>query len=75
MSCHSETVATRCRQLDYLGINFNITSTCVSAAYFGFYNHPQLASRYITLILLSATLTFWTVLDQRADAPEGASRR
>ena len=75
MSCHSEHVATKCRKLDYAGIVFNIGSTCASAAYFGLYDHPQLATQYITLILISAGLTLWAVMDPNMDGLRGANRR
>lgn len=75
MNCHSERVARNCLKLDYLGIVANITSTCVSATYFGLYNHPELASRYIAAILLCGAATFWAVLDPNMDGPRAAKLR
>lgn len=76
MSCHSEHVARRCLKLDYLGIACNITSTCVSAAYFGLYDQqPRLARLYITIILACGLAVFWTLLDPSADGPRAAKFR
>lgn len=68
-------MARHCLKLDYLGIVANITSTCVSATYFGLYNHPELASRYMGAILLCGAATFWAVLDPNIDGPRAATLR
>ena len=75
MNCHSERVARSCLKLDYLGIVANITSTCVSATYFGLHTHSELASRYISAILLCGAATFWAVLDPNMDGPRAAKLR
>jgi len=75
VNCHSERVARSCLKLDYLGIVANITSTCVSATYFGLHTHSELASRYISAILLCGAATFWAVLDPNMDGPRAAKLR
>lgn len=68
-------MARHCLKLDYLGIVTNITSTCVSATYYGLHDSPQLALRYISAILLCGAGTFWAVLDTRFDGPRAAALR
>ncbi|KAI1200179.1 hemolysin-III channel protein-like protein Izh2 [Nemania serpens] len=75
VSCHSEHVSRRCLKLDYLGIASNITSTCVSATYFGLYEQPQLANIYITVILACGLLAFGSMLDPGADGHRAAQFR
>lgn len=62
-------------KLDYLGIASNITSTCISAAYFGLYEQPRLAKFYITIILACGLAVFWALLDPSADGPRAAHFR
>jgi predicted membrane channel-forming protein YqfA (hemolysin III family) len=62
-------------KLDYLGITCNITSTCISATYFGMHDQPFLAKLYITIILACGLAAFWAVLDPKADGPQMASMR
>jgi predicted membrane channel-forming protein YqfA (hemolysin III family) len=75
VSCHSHHVARRCLKLDYLGIMFNISSTCISATYFGLYDQPFLANVYMTVILACGLAAFWAVLDPGADGPRAAKWR
>ncbi|KAJ2991609.1 hypothetical protein NUW58_g2458 [Xylaria curta] len=75
VSCHSEHVARRCLKLDYLGIASNITSTCISATYFGLYGQPWLANFYISLILACGLAAFWSMLDPSVDGPRAAKFR
>ncbi|GAP93058.1 putative hemolysin-III channel protein Izh2 [Rosellinia necatrix] len=75
VSCHSEHVARRCLKLDYLGIASNITSTCVSATYFGLYGQPRLTNFYVTIILACGFAAFWSMLDPSADGPRAAKFR
>ncbi|RYP77226.1 hypothetical protein DL771_001275 [Monosporascus sp. 5C6A] len=75
VSCHSEHISRRCLKLDYLGIACNITSTCISAAYFGLYEQPLLANFYITIILACGLAVFWALLDPSADGPRAAKFR
>ncbi|KAI9665925.1 MAG: hypothetical protein M1821_003860 [Bathelium mastoideum] len=75
VSCHSQRVARRCLKLDYLGITFNITTTCISATYFGLYDQPFLANVYMTVIAACGVAAFWAVLDPNADGPLAARLR
>jgi adiponectin receptor len=75
VSCHSEQVSRRCLKLDYLGIAFNITSTCISATYFGLYDQSWLANFYITIILACGLAVFWALLDPSVDGPRAAKFR
>ncbi|KAI4861527.1 hemolysin-III channel protein-like protein Izh2 [Hypoxylon rubiginosum] len=75
VSCHSEHVSRRCLKLDYLGIACNITSTCVSATYFGLHEHPQLANFYMTIILACGLVAFGSMLDRGVDGPRAARFR
>lgn len=75
ISCHSRHVAKACLKLDYLGIVCNITATCISATYFGLYDHRQLAMMYIAVIAVFGTMTFLSMLDSNADGTKSASWR
>ena len=74
-SCHSQEVARRHLKLDYLGIVLNITSTCISSTYFGFYGNKLLQTFYVSLIVACGIATFWVVLDPQIDGNSGASLR
>ncbi|KAI2602749.1 hemolysin-III channel protein-like protein Izh2 [Hypoxylon sp. NC1633] len=75
VSCHSEHVSRYCLKLDYLGIACNITSTCVSATYFGLHGHSQLAHFYITIILASGLAAFGSMIGPGMDGPRAARLR
>ncbi|MCJ1288725.1 hypothetical protein MMC34_000254 [Xylographa carneopallida] len=69
---HSHEVSRRYLKLDYLGIVLNITTTCISAAYFGLYADGGLQAVYISLITVCGATTFWFVLDPDIDGHNAA---
>ncbi|KAI1324963.1 hemolysin-III channel protein-like protein Izh2 [Xylariaceae sp. FL0255] len=75
LNCHSERVAQCSLKLDYLGIAINITSTCISAAYFGIYDHPRIARAYMTAILACGVAVFYSLLGSGVDGPSAAKFR
>jgi len=72
VNCHSEEVAKVCLKLDYLGITFNITITWISAIYFGFYEHTDLATWYISILSICGSITFYTMLNPNMDGSKAA---
>ncbi|MCJ1405416.1 hypothetical protein MMC11_008644 [Xylographa trunciseda] len=69
---HSHEISRRYLKLDYLGIVLNITSTCISAAYFGLYGDEGLKALYISVIAVCGATTFWFVLDPDIDGHNAA---
>ncbi|MCJ1321375.1 hypothetical protein MMC15_006719 [Xylographa vitiligo] len=68
----SHEISRRYLKLDYLGIVLNITSTCISAAYFGLCGDRSLQAIYISAITVCGTTTFWLVLDPDMDGHNAA---
>ncbi|KAI1347663.1 hemolysin-III channel protein-like protein Izh2 [Xylaria sp. FL0043] len=75
VSCHSEQVSRRCLKLDYLGIACNITSTCVSATYFGLHGHPRLTNFYIAIIVTCSLVALGSMFGPDVDGPRAAKFR
>ncbi|MCJ1377039.1 hypothetical protein MMC17_000129 [Xylographa soralifera] len=69
---HSHEISRRYLKLDYLGIVLNITSTCISAAYFGLHGDESLKAIYISVIAVCGATTFWFVLDPNIDGHNAA---
>ncbi|MCJ1431235.1 hypothetical protein MMC27_000586 [Xylographa pallens] len=69
---HSHEISRRYLKLDYLGIVLNITSTSISAAYFGLDGDECLKAIYISITAVCGATTFWFVLDPDIDGHNAA---
>ena len=72
---HSPDVARLLLKLDYCGIILTISTTCISATYFGLYGRPDIQALYISLTSLSAFGVLWVVLDPTVDGHKAAGFR
>lgn len=52
-----------------------ISTTCISATYFGLYGQARLQMLYMVLTVLCAIGVFWAVLDPNADGPNASRWR
>lgn len=74
-SCHSEEMARRSLKLDYLGIVLTISTTCISATFFGLYGHTNMQLIYIAVTVACGMAVFRSVLHPEADGPSASIYR
>lgn len=72
---HSEVVAKRLLKLDYLGVMLTISTTNISATYFGLAGHERMQTIYLSLQVLCAGTVSWVMMSPHMDGTQAASSR